>query len=129
MRRLATILLVALALSACGDVVSESERLLFTDDDDGAVAVLSVGETFSVELPGYPSAGLRWFIVPTDSNLCRLVESEFEHREDAAEWDGVHRFTLEALREGIEVVEFEYATGSPGGTVAGTYALTLDIRS
>jgi predicted secreted protein len=125
MRRL-TILPLAMVLlrSAC-NTGDESTGPIFTDLDDGSVVSLSVGDTFVVELPGLgPSAGFTWRAVSSD--LCRLVESEFEPVEDGAEWEGLYTFTFEAEQAGRDKLAFDWRTG--GSTVAGTYTLTLEVQ-
>ena len=66
-----------------------------------------VGETFTVELEGIPTAGYQWELVQDDPRF-RLVKKDYAHPGVAIGGATKERLQIEALEPGSTTLTFKY---------------------
>jgi len=75
---------------------------------NGRDVVVSVGESFEIELSENPTTGYRWQMSATGPSAVELETDKFEPSTEAIGAGGTRRWTFLAVREGNDHLEFEY---------------------
>jgi inhibitor of cysteine peptidase len=103
MYRAALMLMLVFGLAACGGLGP------FTESSEGEVVQVHVGDTFQVQLPGNPTTGYTWEVVPADVGVCVQVgEPVFTPESDLVGAPGTFEFTFEITAVGSEDLSLVY---------------------
>jgi inhibitor of cysteine peptidase len=103
MYRTTLMLMLVFGLVACGGVGP------FTESSEGETVTVHVGDTFQVHLPGNPTTGYTWEVVPSETPVCAMVgEPVFTPESDALGAPGVFEFTFEITSVGTEDLTLIY---------------------
>ena len=134
---------LALALSACGssddgDTSSDSGSPATADAgktvevkaaDPSKTVSVAVGDTIEVAVPGNPTTGFQWEVVPGDDDAIEQVgDLSFEPESDAEGAPGIVTIPMKAAKPGSAIVVLkEMPPGEPEGMPANTCAVSFDI--
>jgi inhibitor of cysteine peptidase len=103
MYRAALAFTLILGLTACGGPGP------FTDSSEGETVQVHVGDTFVVQLPGNPTTGYTWEVVPAEVPVCIQVgEPVFTPESDLVGAPGTFEFTFEITAVGTEDLTLIY---------------------
>jgi inhibitor of cysteine peptidase len=101
----AVLALAAFSLAGC-----RGGQALLTEQDNGTIVEVAVGEEFSVQLAGNPTTGYMWSLAELDSNyLQQQGEADYERDNDLIGAGGVYTFHFKALQVGQTTLTLAYA--------------------
>jgi predicted secreted protein len=103
-----------------------TEVVKLTQASNGKTVTVSPGYLLVLELPGYPSQGYQWNVVPPDPEVVRGLPGP-TITEDQGDAPGTYTFAGIALALGTTEVSADYV--SPQGTVDDTFKITIKVVS
>jgi predicted secreted protein len=103
-----------------------TEVVRLTEASNGKTITVSPGYLLILELPGYPSQGYQWDILPPDPEVVKGLPGP-EITPDVGTTPGTYTFAGIALALGTTSVSGDYV--SPTGEVDKTYKLNINVVS
>ncbi len=97
-----------------------------TEASNGKTVTVSPGFLLILELPGYPSLGYQWNVVPPDPEVVKGLPGP-EITPDSGDTPGTYLFAGLALALGTTEVSADYV--SPQGQTEKSYKLTIQVVS
>lgn len=119
----------ALTLASCSSAGNE-EPVRITEADAGSTVELHQGQTLEVALPGNPTTGYTWEVVPgAESVLERQGEPAFEAESELLGAGGVMTLSFEANGQGEATLSLIYhRTFEPGVAPLQTFEVTVVVE-
>ena len=116
----------ALTLASCTPASNE-EPVRITEADAGSAVELHLGQTLEVALPGNPTTGYTWEVVPgAESVLEQQGELAFEAESELLGAGGVMTLSFEANGQGEATLSLIYhRTFEPGVAPLQTFEVTV----
>jgi|GEM_PF-2795115 len=134
---------LALAVGACG---SSDDGDTSSDPGDSATtaagktvevkaadpfetANVAVGDTIEIDVPGNPTTGYQWEVMPSDDDAVEQAgDLSFEPESDAEGAPGIVTIPMKAVKAGSAIVVLrEMPPGEPDGMPANTCTVCFDV--
>ncbi len=103
-----------------------TEVVRLTEASNGKTVTVSPGYLLILELPGYPTRGYQWNVVPPDPEVVRGLPGP-EITPDSGDTPGTYLFAGLALALGTTEVSADYV--NPQGQTEDSYKLTIQVVS
>jgi inhibitor of cysteine peptidase len=126
-------ILVAIATLACATPAhaggTKAQEIVIDQSAAGSTVALSPGQRLKVHLPGNPTTGFKWELVPAAGSILeRQGEPSFTPGGSAPGAGGVYSFAFRAKAAGRTPLKFVYhRTFEKDAAPAGTFEVTVVI--
>ena len=106
---LTTTIILSLFFTFSCNSGSETKQILLTEQDNGRIVSVNVGDSLRIELGGNPTTGYEWDIVEHDATLLTQIGTFiFEPASNAIGASGTFVFLFDVIGSGETTLRIEY---------------------